>query len=589
MQGAQIQNVASGDITRCCDILYLPNMYEHISCKVTKAKLHYHNLQTAKLSLSFILTKGFASSPDELLEKEPWKKSFFPFNAESLFPLVGVALPPRGLFALGEGEIIFSGSSSCEVTPTQWIISSPNQRPVFPSDNRHTDVNYAFIRNVMFYGELHFGINYSLDVTVLNSISPIDMAKNLAEFQIGIVLPFGNVEFITPEISLPIDSSLDSTSFSIRAAATNNCYPGEDVCAGGMSPPPIRGNENVIFGKEILFDDMSEAMCPFIQHWKHTIHYEKKIIASVVCHDHSVNARILPVLSNIVGGIAYPVHVNLISFEDKAVSLCVKITNQSTQKSSSKVVNLRASSEETVSMAMPGLETAPHGITSLLIEVSNGNERVHIEDIELHLLPHDYLPLQIHDAGRDWYRDTVFTIAGWVTPTSKVIDSWVSDAKKYIVGEVLAGGTQRLGIPQVEALWKSLEQIGVSYVDRSYAMDTSSTKTYQRVLPPSKTINLSSGNCIDLTVLFASALEQLSLSPKIILEPGHAYVGWHSRHDGENYLETTFLGSGNFSDALLHGNQSFQKNRGSFDHSIGFRVIDVEQIRKQGIAPIFND
>lgn len=64
-------------------------------------------------------------------------------------------------------------------------------------------------------------------------------------------------------------------------------------------------------------------------------------------------------------------------------------------------------------------------------------------------------------------------------------------------------------------------------------------------------------NCIDGTVLFASLLEGASLSPAIVVKPGHAYVAWETgpATDEWEYLETTMIGKNSFEEACKSGKE----------------------------------
>jgi hypothetical protein len=73
----------------------------------------------------------------------------------------------------------------------------------------------------------------------------------------------------------------------------------------------------------------------------------------------------------------------------------------------------------------------------------------------------------------------------------------------------------------------------------------------QRVRLPRESLQDGEANCIDGTLLFASLLEAASLSPAIVLVPGHAFIAWETwkQKDEWRFLETTMIGKATFEEA----------------------------------------
>ena len=98
---------------------------------------------------------------------------------------------------------------------------------------------------------------------------------------------------------------------------------------------------------------------------------------------------------------------------------------------------------------------------------------------------------------------------------------------------------------------------------------------------------LTSANCIDGTVLFASALENIEIDPYIVMIPEHAFLAWENGDDTISCLETTMVGSSTFEDALDYGNEEYDQEieNGNFDAGLS-ELISIKDARELGITPM---
>jgi hypothetical protein len=102
-------------------------------------------------------------------------------------------------------------------------------------------------------------------------------------------------------------------------------------------------------------------------------------------------------------------------------------------------------------------------------------------------------------------------------------------------------------------------------------------------------LDTNSGNCIELTLLYASAVEALGMQPAIIIIPGHAYVAVRldDTNDSYYFIETTMIGQAPFKDAAKEGNIEWtdaQPHVAAGETDYGW--VDVATQRKNGIVPI---
>lgn len=140
--------------------------------------------------------------------------------------------------------------------------------------------------------------------------------------------------------------------------------------------------------------------------------------------------------------------------------------------------------------------------------------------------------------------DLGWAFAAWVDPQDPVIDRLL-DLAGIDSGEVAAMPRDRAAqLDLVRKLWVALERHGLRYADEGAGLSQGPIIYSQRVRLLSSTWNERVANCLDGSVLIASALERLGIGSFLVLVPGHAFVGFYvdeRRHEAE-FLETTLLG-----------------------------------------------
>lgn len=229
---------------------------------------------------------------------------------------------------------------------------------------------------------------------------------------------------------------------------------------------------------------------------------------------------------------------------------------------------------------------------------------------QIKLLQHDVIIWALKDpVGKAEY-DLSKLIGAWITPTDKEgkLDAIRGAAKDLHPEKRLVGGFQSKNIlevnSQVKAIYDYLNEFsGISYVEQSFSFTYSMGG--QRVLLPERVLRAKTGNCIDLTVLFASLLEGLSINPLILLTKDHAFLGWGNQYKKAEmgFLECTLIGSINketgkkytFEEAFNCGKKEFEDGFlfiGSDEYipinsiilgSSRGLIIDLEEVRNEGI------
>lgn len=180
-------------------------------------------------------------------------------------------------------------------------------------------------------------------------------------------------------------------------------------------------------------------------------------------------------------------------------------------------------------------------------------------------------------------------IARWVTPHDPAVLRLVASARHFIRNGRLPGygGSQKIDVaPQVRAqalaIFQALKRSGVSYVTSIYTFGNFS-RDAQRIRLPQETLSLDTANCVDVSVAFASAVENLGMDPAVIIVPGHAFAGVRLGPDSPEwlYLDLTVLPRGTFAHALARAQHWLRKTPPS-----QVLTVDVAAARALHIYPI---
>ncbi|MFH1393919.1 MAG: Ig-like domain-containing protein [Candidatus Micrarchaeota archaeon] len=263
--------------------------------------------------------------------------------------------------------------------------------------------------------------------------------------------------------------------------------------------------------------------------------------------------------------------------------------------------------EGTVSLEVPGWS-------------EQGNEQVSVEPGEIEEIfmtlplkqvaydnldaePVHYLLSVRDNEGKEVFRNTYYTtlapfntmvwggvwdymIAAWDTPSAPAIHELVSEAADYTPWESIIGYQEMTGYThaettyfQLKALYDTLADRGMRYVNAPYALEG-----MQTVYTPVQSLEVNGANCIDGSMVFASALTSMGMNPLIVLTTNHAFVcvqDWPGS-DSILCLETTMVGHSEFRDAVESGADQFEDVR----REAGFRAINANSAIENGVKPL---
>jgi hypothetical protein len=201
-------------------------------------------------------------------------------------------------------------------------------------------------------------------------------------------------------------------------------------------------------------------------------------------------------------------------------------------------------------------------------------------------------PVLLHSAS-DFFWGRRFAnaqlLARWVTPHDGSVLQLVSRARHYVPGGKLRGYNKIAGVKvrtqvrqQAEAVFRALKRSRISYVTSIYTLGNYPGET-QRIRLPHETLDLNNANCIDVSVVFASAMENLGMRPIIVIVPGHAFTGVRLGPDSEKilYLDLTVLPKGTFWSAIHRAQEWLKATPPS-----QVLAVDVGAARSLGVYPM---
>jgi hypothetical protein len=184
-------------------------------------------------------------------------------------------------------------------------------------------------------------------------------------------------------------------------------------------------------------------------------------------------------------------------------------------------------------------------------------------------------------------------VAAMITPADPGVEALIRAAANYDPsGGMCAGysspGDEKGAVYQCLAdIWQAeANDYNLTYISTTISFAAGQS---QRIRLPSEVLDQSSGNCIELTLLYASVAEAMGMDAAIILIPGHAFVGISVDNKDENYyfIETTMIGQATFAEAAKYGLKEWNEaspHLAAGEHDYGW--VDVPTVRQEGIVPI---
>lgn len=120
---------------------------------------------------------------------------------------------------------------------------------------------------------------------------------------------------------------------------------------------------------------------------------------------------------------------------------------------------------------------------------------------------------------------------------TKMVKAWTGES----------GGATQIR-KQVAAIWRVLHDRGFAYSSITETIGDEGNILSQSIRTFDKALKTNQANCVDGTVVFASILKKIGISPVMVLVPGHCFLGYYTdrKNNQIEYLETTMLSSSQY-------------------------------------------
>jgi hypothetical protein len=624
--------------------LYLPFLFSEIKCDVGKFEMDMKNMRQMTIKTNFHL-KGSEKILKNLYEDENWKVRSIENFLRATKPEIQINQKIAPILVLMLNKFLRvervrlkldRTSSYVLFDQTPDIVFLPTSYP--PLTDLPDSEFYAYYekKNTVIYAPLEFDKNYELE---------IDLETIAGSFELAPLFPYGNVDFSKITTNCICSGGYKINALCMRVnPVTDRQLPdwlkyklereiGTTMQSYIVPANPFRGSFPLFniaelgVTKEDFMKEKGEVTMPLSKLKEVACEeYETfRVIFSVLIppdKDYDIITKVIQIdlptriyeqLQNIPGYNDVLVEYDVINLTHskkkiKATTELVGLTDVATEE-----ITIEGLNNEQGKPARTLIRQCPlmkYGILETIVNPqratlncklvdSDAEKTIYEKSYNIGLLPHDQMVWEMRDVGQSRTHNLVDFICSWVHPTDieGLLDSARANSIKYHPDN--AFGHKISNLPDIEthvkALWEYLsKEVQIKYLNQSFS--AKNTANSQRVLLPEKTLKNKAGNCIDLTILFASILEGVGIFSIIFLTEDHAFIGWgNSRRTSEMFfLETTLIDSSTFEDAKIIGEEKFKKNflfigaknplPDLMSVTQGRHIIDLRRVRSEGIV-----
>jgi hypothetical protein len=613
----------TGEAIKCSENCFLPNVYELISCNIEKLKIDFIDSHSINVSLTIILESPRDIIP-EIYLKDSWKLKENWGRLDSLtsiHPLFFIFGNENGTFSLASTSIkINNKRTNLKQSLIHWNIWMPFSKKYFEDEKfknsqtgkieikifnnpqtgkiqTHTipvgDGRFFRGKNLAIFSEI--ALNTPIEIETMIRYQRVQLVQWAKETQthFGIFLPFKFIKSKDMKINPPPDLSIKKSEIKIYTP-----YKGKI----SQEKPVLISSENasklVIGGEESIVDPYKEFSVNDFRflHFKNKFDISTDVEAVVFVTSFPIPVSIYNSINKLPLVNFSIAKVIVTNFSNKSLKVTVisEIQGVSHPFEEDLVIHPWSQSELKITPSLIDekiIELHSDTDANMSIKVESEGRSILRKNTPIKLLSKNTMIWDIEDLGMSWHIRLCDLVATWVTPNIPEISTIISDAAK-VIGEILGPSSCKYGDRAIEKEVKALYDVisrDIRYVNRPFNFGPKDSMIKQRISTPKETLALKAGNCLDLSILFASCLESCDIEPLIVLIPGHAFVGWKG-NILEYFIEATYMGKKDFNEAYKKGNEKYKKYfpKGGHHELINgpSRVIDIKEIRNKGILPI---
>jgi hypothetical protein len=174
-----------------------------------------------------------------------------------------------------------------------------------------------------------------------------------------------------------------------------------------------------------------------------------------------------------------------------------------------------------------------------------------------------------------------YMFATYVQEEDPVIDGILRDAlnTKMIDAWIGYQDSAREVDLQIAAIWRVLHDRGFAYSSITTTTGDNGDVRSQVVRTFHNALKTNQANCVDGTVVFASILRKIGISPTMVLVPGHCFLGYYADASKKKikFLETTMLSDDSY---LKKAKTSKEKTDAYIDQFLAARSVAEDEYSK---------
>ena len=605
MIGMELTRVYDGHTHRFVEDMFLPNIFSHLYCDVSSCEINVFDPNHIEVDLIFKI-KEFTETNKEEYSEENWKIEENGKNVKGLVPILQVYTSENGSsniapnsFSIDNHPFMKYEISSYHYKTWQPFTQVKNdyinvkEMPEFEGNyvvGRVVEGEGLFGKNDTIWAELIINKDYKFTLDISYSNLVIDRANQQIKTLFGLYFPFSLVNYSDYKLNIADGLSIEKeSSYSLVLPKKKRDEQ--------LFVTPLEGNMNFIegniyTGEKLLGIDSAfhyDRSCIF--HHNLTIKVDNGFVVNSQVSNYPLMTGLYKSMTRLYKGKYAPAYVSLInsSNEIRRVKVVAKIHGLSKKYE----MNLHLRPHEYKHLPiLPILNddklSEVNEITtrSLDVNVYEKSNRIYSETHEIIIHPVESFIYNFQDRGFSMKTYLYQLLACYCTPHIRDIENVISEASKS-VGSIKGTLSNNFEVimRELEAIFNVLSK-DMSYVTRSFNFSLNGMNDTQRVSLPSTTLRLKSGNCIDLSLLLASAYEACQHEVELVLIPGHAFLAVKATGMWI-YIEATTLGNTDFKKAMEFGRKHFEKYFITHDQPKDYnsRMVSIKLARVNGILP----
>lgn len=601
----ELTRVYDGHTHRFVEDMFLPNIFSHLYCDVSSCEINVFDPNYIEVDLIFKIKEFTKNNKEEHLEDE-WKIEENGENVKGLVPILQVYTSENGTsditpnsFSIDNHQFMKYEISSYHYKTWQPFTEVKNdyinvkEMPEFEENyvvGRVVEGEGLFGKNDTIWAELITNKDYKLTLDISYSNLVIDRANQQIKTLFGLYFPFSLVNYSDYKLNIADGLSVEKESnYSLVLPKKKR---DEQLFA-----TPLEGNMNFIEGNIYLGDKLLGIDSEFhydkscIFHHNLTMKVDNGFVVNSKVSNYPLMTGLYKSMTRLYEGKYAPAYVSLInsSNEIRRIKVVAKIHGLSKKYEIN--LNLRPHEYKYLPI-LPILNdeklSKVNEITtrSLDVNVYEKSNRIYSETHEIIIHPVESFIYNFQNRGFSMKTYLYQLLACYCTPHTREIEKVISEASKS-VGSIKGTLSNNFEVimRELEAIFNVLSK-DMSYVTRSFNFSLKGMNDTQRVSLPSTTLRLKSGNCIDLSLLLASAYEACKHEVELVLIPGHAFLAVKATGMWI-YIEATTLGNTDFKKAMEFGRKLFEKHFITHDQPKGSnsRMVSIKLARENGILP----